>query len=75
MTGRTESAVRLVDDDRAERSRDIGAAVVRSVVDHDRPIAVGHPREHPRQRCRLVQARQDHVDRRIGHVPDAKASR
>ena len=55
------------DHGRTCRASHLGRAVRRSVVDDDRAVPLGNPAEHPRQRRRLVQAREDEID--VSHDP------
>ena len=45
----------------SESLRAVRRAVGGPVVDHERRIAVRHPRQHPRQRLGLVEDGQDHI--------------
>ena len=50
------------DDSRAETTGDSSGTVCGPVVHDDRAVPGRHPTQHPRQRRRLVEAGDDHVD-------------
>jgi hypothetical protein len=69
--GGAEAAPGLADDRGAEAACDLGGSVRGAVVDDDRPVAIGHPPEHPGQGFGLVEHREDHV----GHGADGRSRR
>ena len=62
MRRRTEPAHGLIDHERAMRARNRRGAIRRSVVDDDRPIAVGKSAQNPGESFGLVETGEDDVD-------------
>ena len=60
--GRAEAAPGLAHHLRPEARGQLGRAVARAVVGHERAEARGHPAQHPGERRRLVEHREHHVD-------------
>ena len=63
----------FVDDLRPEPGRHFGGVVGGAVVDHDRPVARGQGRQHPRKGTGLVEARKHDVNLVIVHALHAKS--